>query len=191
MRTDVWNKLPDQPPNMEGQIIDLVFEAERTFWQVVPHPPYGPQSTRSAWKKWAVVTHAHPQPTFHETASWTAVQLLQAQVDLDAQVRSHWDQLWTGDPSITPDKCFEIVAALGLLFASLDQEHKAAVTALPSIKRPYGKEAPEVFFSQLLSLRMASIYGKPLDAVVAALTSVAFDLPGDGVSEETVRSRRR
>jgi hypothetical protein len=188
MRTDVWNKLPDQPPNMEGQIIDLVFVAVRTFWQVVPHPPYGPQSTRSAWKKYATVTHGHPRLTSPESVIWTMTRLLQALIDHN--VRARWDELWNGDPSITFDKCVDFIVALGLVFDRLDQENKAAIPALPAIKRPYGKQAPEVFFSQLISSRLASIYGKPLDGVVAALTSVAFDLP-NSIAEETIRSRRR
>jgi hypothetical protein len=189
MRTNVWERLPDEPPNMEGQIIDLLFHAVAIFWQVVPHPPFGPQSTRSAWKKYATVTHGHPQPTSPEMANSAIGQLLQAA--MDHNVGGRWDELWNGDPSITFDKCLDCVEALVSVFIRLDQENKAAIAALPRIKRPYGKRAQEVFFSQLVSLRLASIYGKPLHAVVAALTSVAFDLPDDGVGEETIRSRRR
>jgi hypothetical protein len=109
---------------------------------------------------------------------------------MDHNLGGRWDELWNGDPSITFDACLDCLVAMALVFDRLGHEDKAAIAAVPPIKRPYGKRAPEVFFSKRMSSHLASIYGKPLDAIVAALTSVAFDLPRD-VGEETIRARRR
>jgi hypothetical protein len=54
----------------------------------------------------------------------------------------------------------------------------------------WNAKAAQKFFTEFLSSRMKETYGQPLDAIVAALAEVAFDLP-QGLAAETVRGRRR
>jgi hypothetical protein len=72
---------------------------------------------------------------------------------------------------------------------SLSDEYRGLLNLLPPIKR-WDAKAHQRFYTEFVSGRMKEAYGRPLDAIVAALVQVAFDL-SEGVATETVRGRRR
>jgi hypothetical protein len=61
---------------------------------------------------------------------------------------------------------------------------------LPSVARWNDPKAPQRFFSQFMSDKLAVVCHRPCDPVVDALTAVAFGLP-QGPGPATVRGRRR
>jgi ABC-type xylose transport system substrate-binding protein len=78
---------------------------------------------------------------------------------------------------------------LRVFYLRVDEENRAFLASLPKIKR-WNAKAAQKFFTDFLSGCMTETYAQPLDAIVAALAEVAFDLH-QGLDAETVRGRRR
>jgi hypothetical protein len=52
MRTEVWEKLPPEPANFQGEIIAFAFHAYTTFRMLAcPYPKTGSKATWLAWAK--------------------------------------------------------------------------------------------------------------------------------------------
>jgi hypothetical protein len=90
-------------------------------------------------------------------------------------------------------------AAIGFLhalyhcFLSIDAEHQSFIrNELPVVARPDNSEAPRRFFMDYMSDQFeGALLPSLLDAEVADLTNVVFDLRDDPIGPETVESRRK
>jgi hypothetical protein len=184
MKTDVWARLPSEPKEIQGDIVEWVVFAVLMF-------PRGPApKKRAEWPEWQKHYQKYPPLPSLEGISGLAVALLESMRRLKTETDLCWDRLWEGDKSITPAEVLAILDQLRIFYLRMDAEHGALLANLPKVKRRKGDKAKQKFFTEYLSGRMKQTYGRPLDTVVAALAEVAFDLP-QGVATETVRGRRR
>jgi hypothetical protein len=187
MKSDVWEKFPKQHLGKEGLIIDLVLEAYDLFGLAMRYPPSG--ASKEAWERFSELAREHPPVSSPEAAGNITAELFRILLDWRSVAIAHWKHLWGGDQTINFDQCADVVAQLGFFFYRLEAERQAVIKSLPPIKR-YNKRSPHVFFTKVLSPRLESICGRPLDAVVDTLASVAFDLVA-GVGKGAIRARRR
>jgi hypothetical protein len=104
---------------------------------------------------------------------------------------AHWVELWPGDQKTSIGDAVEFVRCLEEFYRRLEIEHRAVIKAadLPYLRKKGARNADQVYFSLVMSKRLMANYGRPLDAVVTALTAVVFNLRG--ITEETIRGRRR
>jgi hypothetical protein len=185
MKDEVWGKLPPEPKFIQEKIIDWVFFAVSIFPRLGrPYP-----KTMPKWREWAKQAQKYPRPPSPETVSGYALLLREGIYELKTETDIHWHRLWGGDKSITPDQVLAIMDQLRVFYLRVDEENRAFLASLPKIKR-WNAKAAQKFFTDFLSGCMTETYAQPLDAIVAALAEVAFDLH-QGLDAETVRGRRR
>jgi hypothetical protein len=116
-------------------------------------------------------------------------ELWQKVCELKSEADFYWPEFWKGDTTINLDKMLVILDQLRAFYVRMSDEYRVLLAMLPRISR-WDAKAPQRFFTEFLSSRMKKTYGRPHDAIVAALAGVAFDLR-EGVDTETVRGRRR
>lgn len=182
MQTDVWQKLPNSFEDAEGNIIEAAYFGVQ-FWAFRPkrRPPPGAKWKR--WKDYAASLEEGPIITPHSARD--AAQLLLTEIGLlKDDARQVWGTMWPGPQSTSYEQACDLVEHLHTFFSSMALEYETLIGALPKAT------TPEQFFSRYVSQRLVEIFGEPHDAIVAALTEVAFDRPGE-TSAETVRGRRR
>jgi len=64
-------------------------------------------------------------------------------------------------------------------------------TKLSTLKKKNLREAREIVFQRWLASAFKDDFGRPLDQVISALSSVVFDKGGEGAMAATIRGRRR
>jgi hypothetical protein len=186
MRTDVWERLPSEPKEIQGDIVSWVVFAVLMFPRLTrPHP-----KKRSEFPEWLKHYQKYPPLPSGESISGLALALLESMHKVKTETDLCWDRLWEGDKSIKSDEVLAILDQLRLFYSRMDAESRAFLATLPKVKRWKGDKAKQKFFTEYLSECMRQTYGQPLDTIVAALAEVAFDLP-QGIAAETVRGRRR
>jgi hypothetical protein len=188
MKTDVWEKLPPDPKDFEGTIIQWAFFAY-TIFLVLKQPYPKAKATKAKSREWATRLEKHDTVTNPASLSQKSYQLWEEIFKAKLTMDFYWPSLWKGDKSISPDQVLSILDQLRVFFGRIHEEYRAILADLPKVKR-WNAKAPQKFFSELLSRHMSETYMQPLDTIVAALTEVAFDLP-QGLAAETVRGRRR
>jgi len=186
MRTDVWERLPSEPKEIQGDIVSWVVFAVLMFPRLRrPHP-----KKSSEWHEWLKHYYQYPPLPSGEDMSAFALVLLENMRKIKTETDLCWDRLWEGDKSIKSDEVLTILDQLRLFYLRMGAESRAFFATLPKVKRWKGDKAKQKFFTEYLSECMRQTYGQPLDTIVAALAEVAFDLP-QGIAAETVRGRRR
>jgi hypothetical protein len=106
------------------------------------------------------------------------------------EIDPEWQHFLQAAEPVTLDHVVQILDQLRSALAQLDAKNRRLLSELPIVRRPYGSKSAEKFLTEYLSKRMRKTYGQPHDAIVAALTEVAFDV-SKGLGTETVRGRRR
>ena len=107
--------------------------------------------------------------------------------------RSDAEDRWNSlSPEVPFEEVHRLLQRIAAFYRALSEETKGLIAAinLPKIRKRNSPKAPEWVFSQMMSDRFQNEFGKPLDTVVSALTTVVF-LQKNGVGNETVRGRRR
>jgi hypothetical protein len=104
-------------------------------------------------------------------------------------------ELWSGDPPITFSQYIYLLQKTGDYFEQLHKEIMQTIRdrkrVLPRISRKFSlPNARQIYFARAMAKLLAGTYGRPLDAVNAALVTVIFNLK-DPIGEETVRGWRR
>jgi hypothetical protein len=173
MKTDVWEKLPPDPPGQQGLIIQWSLEAAYYAAEIRPPKP----KTKKALAA--------------EDVQDAAAQLKDMMIEYSPYAAAHWVELWPGDQETSIGDAVKFVGCLEEFYRRLEIEHRVVIkdANLPYLRKKGARNADQVLFTRVMSERLKALYGRPLDAVVAALTAVVFDLPG--ISEETIRGRRR
>jgi hypothetical protein len=185
MKTDVWEKLPPEPKDFEGKLIEWAFLAYTIFPALrQPYP-----KTKAKWREWAKRLEKHAPLTDPAYLSQLSHQLSEEIFKAKLEMESYWPSLWEGDKCISPDQVLLVLDQLRLFFGRMSEEYRALLATLPKVKR-WNAKARQKFFTEVLSSRMKETYLLPFDSIVAALTEVAFDLR-QGLAAETVRGRRR
>jgi hypothetical protein len=187
MKTEVWKKLPPEPKDFEGTIIQWAFCAYTIFHAL--KEPYPKTKAKAKWREWAKRLEKRAPLTDPAYLSQLSHQLWEEIFKAKVETESYWPAFWEGDKSISPDQVLSILDQLRVFYVRMAVEYRALLAMLPNVTRRNIKSAQK-FFTEFLSSRMKETYGRPLDSIVAALADVAFDLP-QGVAGETVRGRRR
>jgi hypothetical protein len=188
MKTEVWTKLPEEPPEHHRDLISFVLFAVTNFSTLIPHPNY--KAKRTTWINWIKLCHDSPPIASPESGVSAVVNLMFSIIELKSEMDTYWRQFWTGDPSITPNGLIDIIEQLWLFYQRLEMERQQILDSLPKVKRPFSPSTPRKHFSRLMSDWFTRRYGRPFDHVVTGLTEVVFDLR-DGLEKESVRSLRR
>jgi hypothetical protein len=187
MKTEVWEKLPLNPQNAPAEIINWAYFA---FWMFPSLPrPYPNPKNKRKWDEWARHAHKHPPLPDPAHASTLAQMFSDEMSALRSVTELHWAGLWEGDPSVSADRALATVDHLRKFFGRMAELYQPAAAAFPKVKRRT-RAGRQKFFSEYLSQCMMQAYGQPFDAIVAALTEVAFNI-SRGVAAETIRGRRR
>jgi hypothetical protein len=186
MKTEVWKKLPAEPNDFEGNIIDWTFFAVTIFPRLARPVP----KTMAKLTEWVEHRKRYPVLPNPETVSGYAFLLSDVIQGLKTETDLYWDRLWEGDRSIRIDQVLVILDQIRLFYLQMDEENRALLDFLPQVKRWHGGKPAQKFFTDYLSARLKQTYGQPLDSIVAALAQVAFNI-SKGVDAETVRGRRR
>jgi hypothetical protein len=183
MRTEVWEKL-SEPGGFEGQIVGWAFLAYTIFPRLRrPYP-----DTRVKAVKWGKHLNRYKPLTDYLHLAQQCRFLLEDIFTASYETDRYWAQYWEGPP-IDPGQMRTMLGNLGLFYANISAEQKNFLDSLPQISR-YTAKGHQKFFTECLSREFLEATGRPHDSVVAALASVAFDLP-QAVTSETVRGRRR
>ncbi len=188
MKSDVWGKLPREPPEHHRDLIDFVLFSVTNFSTLIPLP--NGKAKRASWKRWVKLRQDKPSLVSPDSAVWAIANLLYSFVELQPEMNAYWRQFWTGDSSITPNELIDIIEHLGLFYQRLEMQREQFLAALPAIKRPFSPSTPRKHFSRLMSDWFTKRYGRPFDDVVTALTEVVFNI-GKGLEKESVRALRR
>jgi hypothetical protein len=177
---DLWAKLPRRLP--PGGIISLVLIA---FSKATALEPPRPKDNA------ALIEHIRRY--------WKPDYLMIA--GLARQLREYLDgvatstrQRWQDHSGEGFERTLARVQEMGSFFEALDSKSRDldAILSIPEPPRKRGGEtASQVWFSSILSSWFLKLYGRPLDAVVAILETVTFNLPAGEVTDETIRGRRR
>ena len=191
MKTDVWERLPPHPANVQDQVIDWAFVAVVKFSALIP-PPFWPGKPvrKEEREKWLKIAATRPPGTTPDFSATLAMSLVRSMYELRSECNSYWDRLWAGDKVVTAEKAIQLVGEIANFFARVQEERNSIIATLPAIKRPYGRNAPEIFFTNMMSSCLERLYGRKLHRVVTALVEVVFDKK-EGVEQETIRGRRR
>ena len=187
METGVWEKLPSEPKDCEGNVIHWAWVAFVCFRR---RPrPFPKTKSKAKLEDWARHLPRDPLPDFAHTRGLARLvrdQMIQHWGD----AQPYWQPFWEGDKNLTLDQVIAVIDQVSAFYRKVDEEYRRFFRSLPDVKRWGGKKSAQKFFTEVLSKRMIEIYGRPFDPIVTTLVEVAFDLAG-GVSTETIRGRRR
>lgn len=185
MKTDVWQRLPRNPPNRQGLVICSALEAAH-YAEAATRPPMPKKKSEiAAWIR------AHPPLRTADNVSAHALMLKEAMNETAPDAADYWTDLWPGDAEISIDRAIAVVGHLEDFYRRLSAQHRALIKAANLPKLPRKKGVPQVYFSEVMSKRMVTLYGQPHDAIVGTLTEVVFNLRPGVINEEIVRGRRR
>jgi hypothetical protein len=185
MKTEVWKRLPRDPAADQGQIIDWVFDAFTIFPRLLR--PF-PRNSKRAQKRWAEHRREHEPLTDPAYLSTLTYSLWDAIFKAKPETELYWHQLWEGDEHVTPSGILTMLAALQAFYGKMYDEYQKQLRSLPNSSR-WSEKAAQKFLSDHLSRQLNQTYKRPLDPVVAALVTVAFDRKN--TNPETIRGRRR
>jgi hypothetical protein len=125
----------------------------------------------------------------------TASKLLYEMKQTSGDARGDfWQLLWRGYREITFEAALSVVEQLATFYCAADGWYKEVVklsNMLSTVRKKNAKEARETLFARRLASCFQDDFGKPLDKVGAALSSVVFDREGEGALAPTIRGRRR
>jgi len=185
MRTDVWEKLPPNPPNQQALIIQWSLEAAYYATMIRPPKP----TTKKAIATWR---RRYPPIIAAEDVQGAAAQLKEMIIQYSPYGAAHWAKLWPGDQDTSIDDAIKFVEHIEEYYRRLEKKHRAILKAadLPYLRKKGAKNADQVYFGRVMSQRLTALYGRPLDAIVTTLTDVVFDLKS-GPGEDIIRGRRR
>jgi hypothetical protein len=187
MKTGVWEKLPSEPKDFEGNVIHWAWVAFVCFRR---RPrPFPKTRSKAKWEDWARHLPKGPLPDFGHTGNLLRIVLEQMIRHYD-DAQAYWQRFWEGDKNLTLDQVITITDQLSSFYLKVDTEYQVFFRSLPEVKRWSGSKPAQKFFTEYLSKRMIEAYGKPLDPIVATLAEVAFDV-SEGVGAQTIRGRRR
>jgi hypothetical protein len=181
MRDDVWSKVP---ADKAGMVVQQVVACARVAgaWQILHR--VGQQIPHKAIKD----------------AARSAKKLLHDMKQADSDLSLSW-HLWPSDMQITTVSQFcaaleqarSAVDNLATFFNCADQQYKELIEISNGLawvlRKKNQKKAQEIFFQRWLMKRFQTLFGKPLDGVVTALSSVVFD--DQDLASSIVRGRRR
>jgi hypothetical protein len=185
MKTEVWKKLPSEPQGFEGTIIEWAFSAY-TIFRALRRPFPKTKAKQREWAKHREKLGPVTDPAYlSQLSNWLSVEIQESKLETDL----YWTRFWEGDKAINVDHVLTTLDQLRAFYARMDNEYRELLATLPGVNR-WNAKAAQKFFTEFLSSCMKETYGQPLDAIVAALAEVAFDLP-QGLAAETVRGRRR
>ena len=105
-----------------------------------------------------------------------------------------WQNLWPGDERTTFEYALSLIERLAVLYRDAAARYEGIAetsTKLSTLKKKNLREAREIVFQRWLASAFKDDFGRPLDGVVSALSSVVFDKGGEGALAPTVRGRRR
>jgi hypothetical protein len=176
-----WAKLPTKEGLSSERVVLYAFDAAR--WALAQRPPFW-KMNKAAQEKYIEETKKRGPDYDLENVATLASMLREAMI----ATRKLMQPL---DPSsLKFDELLsnvdDIERAYRRMYAQQVQDWKQF--QCPRIRTVSAKNAAEVRFSKMMSRYFQRELGKPLDAVVAALTQAVF---GKITSEETARKRRR
>jgi hypothetical protein len=178
MRDEVWQKLPAAARGAEYLII------RRT---------YGVARTAELWLELEHIRKHTSLRTAKKVANF-ASKLRDAMEETRGDARYFWPSLWSGDVQITFESALSVVEQLATFYRATDVAYKGIGEAsddLSKLRKRNVKNAREIIFARYLASCFQDDFGKPLDPVVAAISSVVFDKEGEGALAPTIRGRRR
>jgi hypothetical protein len=187
MKTGVWEKLPSEPKDFEGNVIHCSWAAFVCFRR---RPrPFPKTKSKAKLEDWARHLPRDPLPDFEHTGNLLRI-VLDQMIRHYGDAQAYWQRFWEGDKNLTLDQVIAIMNQVSSFYLKVDAEYQVFFRSLPEVKRWSGSKPARKFFTDFVSKLMIEAYGKPLDPIVATLEEVAFDL-AEGVSTETIRGRRR
>ena len=89
----VWEKLPGEPENAAGDVIQCAMIAVMAFPMLRPMPQ---TERREAWDRWAQYRRKRPLGLTDESHSWSAAELRDA---IGKISEASWSHHWQGDPA--------------------------------------------------------------------------------------------
>jgi hypothetical protein len=195
MDTGVW-----QNRHVKGVTKFIISYAVLAF-AIPPTRRPKPVSTKRAdrqrvdWQKYEQHWVQYRHPPRPDLLSWAGLvvdlKYVLASYVFGPTIDEAWSRHWRGDPAMnTRGAAISFLDALFRCFVSMDEEYQSnlADMGLPTIFR-WNDQTPQRSFSQFMSNKMKKHCGHYCDAVVAALTAVAFDL--DDLDSNDVRRWRR
>jgi hypothetical protein len=186
MKTAVWEKLPSEPKDFEGNVIHWAWVAFAYFRR---RPCPIPQTkSKAKLQDWSRHRPRDPLPDFAHTSGLARI-VRDQMIEHRGNAQPYWPPFWEGDKNLTLDQVIAVIDQVSAFYRKLDEEDQRFFRSLPDVKG-WGNKPAQKFFSEVLSERMIEIYGRPFDPIVATLVQVAFDL-AEGVNTETIRGRRR
>jgi hypothetical protein len=187
MKTGVWEKLPSEPKDFEGDIIHWAWGAFVIFRR--RRRPFPKTKSKAKWEDWAKHLRRDFLPDFAHTSSLARI-VRDQMIGHHGDAQPYWQHFWEGDKNLTLDQVIVVIDQVSAFYRKVDENYWLFLRSLPEVKRWGGKKPSQKFFTEVLSKRMTATYGKPLDSIVATLAEVGFDL-AEGVGAETIRGRRR
>jgi hypothetical protein len=178
MHDDVWKKLPAAARGAECLIIRRTHAVARIV---------------EAWRKLEYVRKYSALRNAKQVARF-ASKLHGAMKQTSGDARGDfWQYLWRGDGQVTFEVALSLVEQLATFYRGADVWYKnvGKVNDELALRKKNARNAREILFARLLVDCFQGDFGKPLYAVVAALSSVVFDKQGEGALAPTIRGRRR
>jgi hypothetical protein len=177
MRDEVWKKLPAAARGAEGLIIRQTYAVARVVeaWQTIEH----------------VRKYNSLRPAKH--VARLASKLARAMKQTSGDASDIW-HLWRGDGQVTFAVALSVVEQLATFYCDADDLYKELgeqSNKLSRLRKKNAKNAPEVMFARWLASSFQREFGKPLDPIISALSSVVFNKGGEGALAPTIRGRRR
>jgi hypothetical protein len=177
MRDEVWKKLPAAAQGKEGLIIRQTYAVARLA---------------EAWEKIEYVRKHTPLRTAKRVAR-LASKLGNAMKQTSADASDNW-HLWRGDGQITFEVALSVVEQLATFYCDADVWYKTVEEIngkLSTLHKKAAKNVRETLFARWMARGFQRDFGKPLDPIIATLSSVVFDEKGEGALAPTIRGRRR
>jgi hypothetical protein len=183
MRTEVWKKLPPSTKGAEDFIIEWAFIGAQ--FAAAYRPPL-PRRMKQLPK----YNQKYPPILTPEDVSAYASFLLNVMKATSHQAKEGWSYLWPRDQRLTFEDVVSILEHLVTFYRRLDEKQKEflARMSLPNIRKKNSRNAPELLFTRLLTDHFQRRFGRALDPIVDALSSVVL---GRDAGVETIRGRRR
>jgi len=175
MRDEVWKKLPAAAQGAEGLIIRRTYAAARLV---------------EAWQK---IEHVRKYSSLRTAKKGARLKLRDAMKRTSGDAGDIW-HLWPGDRLITFEIALSVVEQLATFYGAADAWYKNVVEMsdqLSRVRKKNAKHARETMFVRWLEGSFRRDFGKPLDPIISALSSVVFDKGGEGAQAPTIRGRRR
>src|SRR5262245_5785275 len=121
MKSGVWEKLPSEPQDFQGNIIHWAWAAFVIFRR---RPrPYPKTKSKAKWDEWAQHLPRQTLPDFRHTGNLLRI-VLDQMLRHYGDAQAYWQRFWEDDKNLTLDQVIVIMDQVSSFYLKVDEEYQ-------------------------------------------------------------------